>query len=110
MLSLAELFELAQRYHRSGDLTQAESLYRQIVQAEPAATAAPETLGAAHYGSGQHPVGAVECRGQILRINPDHPDVLNNLGFAYFGAGRVTDAIDLYRQALRIDPNHLQVA
>jgi tetratricopeptide (TPR) repeat protein len=108
MLSLAELFELAQRYHQSGDLAMAESLYRQILQAEPSSATAHDNLGAAHYGSGQQPAELIECRGQILRINPNHPDALNNLGFTYFGAGRVTEAIDLYRQALRLDPNHLQ--
>ena len=35
MNSLPQMFELALKYHQAGDLHQAESLYRQILQVDP---------------------------------------------------------------------------
>ena len=43
---------------------------------------------------------------QILRKNPRHIGVLNNLGAALDGLGLFDEAIDAYRAALKIEPNN----
>ena len=41
-----------------------------------------------------------------LRHVPENADLHNNLGFAFFKLGRTSDAQSYFRAALRIDPAH----
>ncbi len=41
----------------------------------------------------------------FLAANPHHPGALQNLGLVYSKTGRVTDAVDCYRQALALKPD-----
>jgi tetratricopeptide (TPR) repeat protein len=41
---------------------------------------------------------------RALRLNPDHADLLNNLGVALAAQGRIDDAIVQYRRAVSLNP------
>ena len=45
MATIAELLDLAARYHQSGNLQQAEMLYGKILQADPGHATAHHLLG-----------------------------------------------------------------
>jgi len=42
---------------------------------------------------------------QALKINPDNPKIINNVGVCYHRAGMTELAIKYYRQALKMDAN-----
>ncbi len=48
---------------------------------------------------------AIELYNKLLAIDPDVPEVLNNLGNALRDVGRLDDAVAIYRRALKIKPN-----
>jgi Tfp pilus assembly protein PilF len=79
MATINELFELAVRYHRSGNLRQAEPLYRQVLQAEPAHAAAHHMLGRLAHQSGQHQAAIALIR-QAVALDPADAIAHYNLG------------------------------
>jgi len=42
----------------------------------------------------------------LLDLEPDNPDLLNDVGTVYFALARYRESIDCYRKALRIAPEH----
>ncbi len=89
MVNVPELFELAVSFHQSGDLVQAETLYRQILQADPVYTDAFINLGIALQATGRSQ-DAVACFREAVRLNPGQADGYNNLGNALKDQGRWT--------------------
>ena len=51
-------------------------------------------------------LAAVEAYEKASAINPKDPEVLFNLGIAYFNVGRYNDSINSYAKSLKIDPNN----
>ena len=47
---------------------------------------------------------------QAYKLDPDHPEICNNLGIAYECAHCHEDAESAYEQALELDPNHSPAA
>ena len=45
--------------------------------------------------------------GRVWRKNPDDASAHNNLGNAYHKSGRYEEAIESYKQAIRIDPDYV---
>lgn len=41
----------------------------------------------------------------LAKANPDHSDVLYNLAWKYFESGRMEEAIGIYEQVVRLDPD-----
>jgi tetratricopeptide (TPR) repeat protein len=105
MPTIAELFESGVRYHQSGDLQEAERLYRQILQEEPSLADAHSYLGVLlqAVGRGQE---ALACFEQVVLLNPDQANAHNNLGNAFRCQGRLEEAVACLRQALRLNPQH----
>ena len=60
MSSILETLNLALEYHRQGDLSEAERLYRQVLIAEPANVDALHLLGIVSSGLGNYEL-AVRC-------------------------------------------------
>ena len=105
MATIPELFDLAVRYHQVGDLRQAEPLYRQILQADPAHADALHLLGILAYQSGRRQE-AVACIRLAIALKPTNAAFHYDLGIIHGEQGQATEAIDCYRSALRINPNH----
>ncbi|HEY9907785.1 MAG TPA: tetratricopeptide repeat protein [Thermosynechococcaceae cyanobacterium] len=93
--------------HRSGQVAQAEQIYRQILQQQPDSLDALNLLGALLYQQGQFEA-AIELFERVLKLQP-HADALNSLGVALKGCGRLQEAIDYYQQALALKPDHAEV-
>jgi len=80
-----------------------ESLWRDTVKKNPGCWMAHDLLGSVvmQAGAVDEAMGHFE---QALRIKPDYPEALNNLGVALERSGRLPEAIAHYQQALRLKP------
>ncbi len=105
MLTTAELFEMAVRHHQSGELTRAEHLYRQILQADPNLAEPHNNLGSVLLKQGRLAEAATFFQ-NALRIHPHYPNAHFNLGLACQDQGHLADATDCYREAVRLNPQH----
>src|SRR5437868_15195509 len=101
MATIAELFDLAVRHHRSGNLAQAEPLYRQVLQAEPAHAHALHLLGLLAYQTGAHEAANGLIR-KAIALNPSVAVFHSNLGVVLKDQGLIGEAITSYEQALRL--------
>jgi protein O-GlcNAc transferase len=100
--SLATALEL----HRAGNLSDAETLYREILQNDPAHAEALHYLGLIAHQVGQHQPAA-DLIEQSISLLPDNAAFHSNLGLAYQALGRHTQAIASFREALRLQPDYL---
>jgi protein O-GlcNAc transferase len=92
MATISEALAVAVRYHRSGNLQQAEAIYRQILQADPNHADALQLLGVIAAQAGRFEL-AVQYISRAIRKRPSDPTFHNNLGNALKGQGRLAEAI-----------------
>jgi len=107
-MTAQSLFNSALDHLRNGQLVQAESLYRQLLAAQPNHPAALHLLGLVCHQTGRS-AEAVRLIQQALELEPNNPDYLNNLGAALRGIGQVEQAIACYKKALQITPKDLDL-
>ena len=93
--------------HQSGQLAEAERLYRQILQAEPQHFDARHLLGVIRHQQGRS-AEALELIGTALRTNPDSARALSNYGLVLYALGRYGEALASFDQALRLQPDFLE--
>jgi predicted O-linked N-acetylglucosamine transferase (SPINDLY family) len=103
MTPIAESLSLAHQHHQAGRLDQAETLCRQILQAEPDHPETLHLLGVVEYQLGRH-AAAVQYISRALTLNPANPEYHNNLGEAYRAQRRFDAAVTHFRQALALKP------
>jgi protein O-GlcNAc transferase len=104
-LDIDRTFQTAVGCHGSGQLGQAETLYRQILAEQPKHFGALHFLGVMAHQQGRHEVG-VDLIRQALVIQPDNADAYGNLGVALKANGQLDEAIAAYRQAIALRPNY----
>jgi predicted O-linked N-acetylglucosamine transferase (SPINDLY family) len=103
-MTVEQAFNLAVQQHRAGKLREAESIYRQILAAQPNEPDTLHMLGLLAYQSGHAPA-AVELIGNAIRINPNAPAYHSNLGMALTALGRLDEAAAALQTAIRLEPN-----
>lgn len=94
-------------HHKSGNLAQAESMYRQALEREPENPDALYFLGAIAYQTGKY-VAAEEHLRRAIRIHAGAPAYHNGLGLVLQGLGRFEEAISCYEAALKINPKFVE--
>lgn len=102
-----QALKLARQHHRAGRLGEAESVYREILAADPHATDALHFLGVLAGQTGRH-AEAVAFISQAVALRPDHPESQKNLGVALKAIGRDDDAIAAYRRAIALKPDYAE--
>ncbi len=103
MDNIVDIFNRAVRLHQSGDLSQAEPLYYQILQSEPNHVSALNNLAALFLKQGKLD-DAIESLRRALRVQPDYAMGHINLGNALKDRGQWSEAMQCYRQAAHINP------
>jgi predicted TPR repeat methyltransferase len=107
MSTIAEAMTEAWQCQQAGNLTQAEAIYRRILEAEPRHADALYRLALACQAQGR----AAECIAlyrQLLILHPDSTETFNNLGVAYAALGRTSEALECYRTALGLTPGYAE--
>jgi len=103
--SLQELLQTGLGHHQAGRLSQAEAAYRQILQVAPDQPDALHLLGMVANQAGQNEL-AVELISKAITINPAAP-MYYNLGNVFREQGKQDAAVDCFRKALQLQPDHV---
>ncbi len=101
-MSLDEALGRAVRHHQAGELNQAESLYRYILQRRPGDAAALHLLGVIRAQNGQAREAA-DLIAQAIAIDSGVADYHVNYGRVLQSLGRIDEAIAAYRVATALD-------
>lgn len=104
MQNIAEALAQGLEHQRSGNLAQAEQIYRQIVAADPNRADAWSLLGTLAQKVGRHDL-ALEYLRQALNLKPDSAINLFHVAASSDSLGRFEEAEAYYRRALALAPN-----
>lgn len=107
MESLEQSLQKAVQHHQAGRLSEAEALYRQVLQLEPNQPVALNLLGvvALQVGNAE---AAIELMSKSVHIQPDYADAHNNLGQAFQTSGKVEDARASFEKAVTLKPDYAE--
>ena len=89
--------------HQQGRLADAETLYRQILRADPNVFPALYLLGMLRLQQGDNGE-AVQLIGRALSLNPNDPAALAHYGLALLGESRFADAVASFDRLLASHP------
>jgi len=101
------VLQQALELHRAGRLTEAESLYRQILLADPEHPEALHFSGLLALQSGRSGLG-VELIRKALRRRPDYVQAHFHLGKALFEQNKLDEAAACFRQAAIYKPDYAE--
>lgn len=100
---LAQWLRQAIQAQQRGQLTEAETLYRQVLQRNPQQVEALHFLGVLAAQHGQHEI-ATELIRRALDLNPQYADAWNNLGNVLTALKQPEEATDAYRRTIELSP------
>ena len=106
-LSIQQAIDLGVQHHQSGDLPKAESIYQQVLKADPDQPVALHLLGVIAHQAGKNEI-AVDLITKAITIKPDYFEAHNNLGITLVGYRRLDEAIISYSKALAIKPDYAE--
>jgi tetratricopeptide (TPR) repeat protein len=106
LVALATDLRAAVAHHRAGKLEEAEALYRKLLDAAPNHPQALRLLGVIETERGQATRG-VELIGRAFPALSSIPDAHLDFGNALRLAGKSEQAVESYRRALALKPDHL---
>jgi protein O-GlcNAc transferase len=101
-----ELFALALKKHQAGHFSDAERLYRQILQTDSRHTDALHFLGVLAHQAGRNDM-AVDLIGKAIAQNGRVPGFHINLGNALKAQGKFPEAAAAYAYALSLKPDNV---
>ena len=106
-LGSVAIIERALALQKSGQLIEAEKIYRKVLETEPENPDAWHLLGMALYSQSQF-VSAIECLQCALTLTPNHPSVMANLGAVYRAAGDLDEAERVLERSIAFQPESFQ--
>src|SRR5690349_15434648 len=99
--SAVRALERAFGRYAAGDLAQAESIFRQVLQEHPNCAAVLQALGRIAHQAGNHVV-ALELLHRAAALAPENAIAQCDLGVVYQSLQREEEAIDAYRRAIAL--------
>ncbi len=105
MVEAQEQLKMALSLHQSGNLDQAEQIYKRILETDAQQWEALYYLGTLQLQRGDLD-RSIENFLKVVQFQPEMPDVHNNLGVAYHAAGKWQEAGQSFEQAIRIHPHY----
>jgi protein O-GlcNAc transferase len=104
-MTIADKLKIAQHHTQAGQIAEAERLYREVLDAQPANQYALRAMAHIAHRLGQHEVAA-QWLELLVQATPNDAAVYSNLATTYALLGDVEAALSAYNRALTIDPNH----
>jgi predicted TPR repeat methyltransferase len=104
-VSVTEAIEIVMRSLRSGQIDDAETICRKILEVAPDHPDATHYLGIVEHKNGRTAEGLALIR-RSLELAPAQPDWHSNFGILLQAQDDLEGAIESFRQALTIDPSH----
>lgn len=105
---MQQTLQTALQYHRSGQLAQAETVYRQLLKIRPDNPQVRHLLGLVAYQRGDFAAAVTEI-GKAIALQPREADYHNNLAVVLRAQGQTQQAIEVYRRALRLTPHDADI-
>ncbi len=105
MISITQALKIADRYHRSGNIQQAQAHYRRILQVEPGQPEALHALGIMAFQLKKYE-DANSLIGKAIENKPNVPQFHYNLGLVFIALKRQEKAIQAFQEAIRIKPDY----
>ncbi|MDJ0516704.1 MAG: tetratricopeptide repeat protein [Trichodesmium sp. MO_231.B1] len=113
--NIKSLIQIAVQKHQLGELDEAESLYKQILQIHPECIDKQEDLEKEYrpiiignlaniFEQKGKLDAAVDHYQQSLQLKPDYAEAYYNLGNVFRQQGKLEAAVESYQQALKIKP------
>ena len=103
--AIRQLLLDALQLHRDGQVTAAESLYRQILLHQPDYADALHLLGIIELGRGQFE-SAIDLFTKAISVNSKQAPFYNNLGIALGNVQRSDEAIASFRRSIHLKPDY----
>lgn len=100
-----DLVKSAVQAHLAGNLPGAETLYGQVLAADPENVVAMTNLGTVYLQTGRMEDGVRQLQA-ALDLAPVQPDAQNNLAKGLQALERFDEALDAFGKVLRLSPNH----
>jgi protein O-GlcNAc transferase len=107
MHAVSQLFDRAADLHRKGELEAAESVYLELLAAQPGHFDGLQMLGILRYQQQRLPE-ALSLLGAALRAKPDFPPALLNYGLVLDALRRREEALACYDHALALAPSYVE--
>jgi len=104
MVDLKKIAEQAIALHQQGNLAEAERLYLQLLEADPALYGPRYYLGVMRLQQGRN-AEACGYFSEALRVYPNDLGLVMNYGMALRASGRPQEALEMFERALAIQPN-----
>ena len=104
METIFHLFQAASQHHQNGELSQAETIYRQILEAQPENADVCHVLGLISFQRNCF-ADAIIFISRAIAIDPLELAYLFSLGSIYSAVGKSSDAIECYEKILEAHPN-----
>ena len=104
-VSVNDALNMAVELHKTGELTEAKSLYGNVLSVVPNHPDALHYLGVTLHQLGDSEEG-IEQIERSLALSPDNAAAINNLGNIYRETGHLEDAEAAYRKVLEFAPQH----
>ena len=98
--------EAAIALHQSGDLSKAENVYREVLEADPENPTALHLLGVVAFQTGNNDA-ALTLIAKALKHQPNYPEALNNMGNVLAKLDRLGDAMLCFREAVIQRPDYV---
>lgn len=103
-VTIPEAIRIGIQHHQSGQLPQAESVYRQVLQQQPDHPDALHLLGVIALQVGQHEAAA-NLIGKAIAAAPGAADYYPNYAEALRALGKLDEAVAACRRAIALNPN-----
>ena len=97
------MFQQALLFHQQGQLTQAQTLYENILEYLPRHVDSLHLLGVIAHQTNKH-IRAVELIGKAIEINPDISEFYLNIGSAQRALQQLDAALTSYEKAIALKP------
>lgn len=103
-MDLNKAFRLAIKNHQSGNLKEAEVLYKKVLKKQPSNVDALLMLGSIYSQIEDYEL-SLRYVNKALQINPSNPYIYYNLGNTHRKKGDIDEAIKCYQQAIKLKPD-----